>query len=141
MPAFAQEAAAPVPALPDALTGEDGGLSSTVVQLFILVTVLSLAPGIAMMVTCLPFMVIVFSFMRQAIGVQQAPPNMMIMALAMFLTFFVMEPVFMEAWGNGISPYMDGLIDEAQAWSQSTEPFRAFMTARTDPEQINHHEG
>lgn len=138
MPVFAQEAGpAPLPGLQDALAGDgEGGLSSTVIQLFILVTVLSLAPGIAMMITCLPFMVIVFSFMRQAIGVQQAPPNMMIMALAMFLTFFVMEPVFMEAWGNGISPYMDGLIDEAQAWSQSTEPFRAFMTARTDPEAL-----
>lgn len=114
----------------------DGQLSSSVVQLVLLVTVLSLVPGIAMMVTCLPFMVIVFSFMRQAIGVQQAPPNMMIMALAMFLTFFVMEPVFMSAWSNGISPYMDGTLDEQQAWALSTEPFRAFMTQRTDPEAL-----
>lgn len=114
----------------------DGQLSSSVVQLVLLVTVLSLVPGIAMMVTCLPFMVIVFSFMRQAIGVQQAPPNMMIMALAMFLTFFVMEPVFMSAWANGISPYMDGTLNEQQAWALSTEPFRAFMTQRTDPEAL-----
>lgn len=114
----------------------DGQLSSSVVQLVLLVTVLSLVPGIAMMVTCLPFMVIVFSFMRQAIGVQQAPPNMMIMALAMFLTFFVMEPVFMSAWSNGISPYMDGTLNEQQAWALSTEPFRAFMTQRTDPEAL-----
>ncbi|MCI4643375.1 MAG: flagellar type III secretion system pore protein FliP [Hyphomonadaceae bacterium] len=136
MPALAQEGG-PIPALEEALAGEiETGLSTTVIQLFILVTVLSLAPGIAMMVTCLPFMVIVFSFMRQAIGVQQAPPNMMIMALAMFLTFFVMEPVFMTAWGEGISPYMEGLITEAEAWSQSTAPFRDFMTARTDPEAI-----
>jgi flagellar biosynthetic protein FliP len=81
-------------------------------------------------------MVIVFSFMRQAIGVQQAPPNMMIMALAMFLTFFVMEPVFMSAWENGISPYMEGTLDEQQAWTLSTEPFRAFMMQRTDPEAL-----
>lgn len=114
----------------------DGQLSSSVVQLVLLVTVLSLVPGIAMMVTCLPFMVIVFSFMRQAIGVQQAPPNMMIMALAMFLTFFVMEPVFMSAWSNGISPYMEGTLNEQQAWALSTEPFRAFMTQRTDPEAL-----
>ncbi len=91
-------------AINDLLDGTaDGGLSSSVIQLFLLVSVLSLVPGIAMMVTCLPFMVIVFSFMRQAIGVQQAPPNMMIMALAMFLTFFVMEPVFMASWENGSS--------------------------------------
>jgi flagellar biosynthetic protein FliP len=98
--------------------------------------VLSLVPGIAMMVTCLPFMVIVFSFMRQAIGVQQAPPNMMIMALAVFLTFFVMEPVFMDAWQNGITPYMDGNVTEAQAWTSTTEPFRTFMGRRVDTETL-----
>ena len=77
----------PVPSLNDVLNGNgQGGLSRSVIQLFLLVSVLSLVPAIAMMVTCLPFMVIVFSFMRQAVGVQQAPPNMMIMALAMFLT-------------------------------------------------------
>lgn len=131
LPGAAQEA---VPALDGLLApGADGQLSGSVLQLILLVTVLSLAPGIAMMVTCLPFMVIIFSFMRQAIGVQQAPPNMMIMALAMFLTFFVMEPVFMAAWENGVSPYMDGSIDEAQAWARSTEPFRLFMMQRTDP--------
>ena len=114
----------------------DGRLSSSVIQLLLIVSVLSLVPGIAMMVTCLPFMVIVFSFMRQAIGVQQAPPNMMIMALAMFLTFFVMEPVFMTAWETGISPYMDGTISESQAWTLTTDPFREFMMRRTDPEAL-----
>ena len=126
----------PANELVNALGDGDGGLSATVIQLFLVVTVLSLAPGIAMMVTCLPFMVIVFSFIRQALGVQQAPPNMMIMALAMFLTFFVMEPVFMEAWTNGVSPYMNGQIAEEEAWALSTEPFRVFMTARTDPEAL-----
>ncbi len=126
-----------IPVINDLLDGTaDGGLSSSVIQLFLLVSVLSLVPGIAMMVTCLPFMVIVFSFMRQAIGVQQAPPNMMIMALAMFLTFFVMEPVFMASWENGISPYMNDLINEEQAWVQTTEPFREFMMRRTEPEAL-----
>lgn len=118
------------------LGGEGEGLSGTVVQLFLFVTVLSLVPGIAMMVTCLPFMVIVFSILRQALGVQQAPPNMMIMALAMFLTFFIMEPVFMEAWTNGLSPYVDGTITEQDAWLQTTGPFREFMMRRTDPEAL-----
>ena len=85
-PAMAQAEAA------DIVT--EGALSARVIQLFALVTVLSLAPGIAMMVTCLPFMVIVFSILRQAIGLQQSPPNMLIMSLALFLTYFVMEPVF-----------------------------------------------
>ena len=127
----------PVPSLNDVLNGNgQGGLSRSVIQLFLLVSVLSLVPAIAMMVTCLPFMVIVFSFMRQAVGVQQAPPNMMIMALAMFLTFFVMEPVFTNAWDNGISPYMDGVLTEEQAWVMTTDPFRTFMTNRTEPETL-----
>ena len=114
----------------------EGGLSGTVIQLFIAITVLSLAPGIAMMITCLPFLMIVFSIMRQALGIQQAPPNMMIVALAMFITFFIMEPVFMEAWTSGISPYMDGKIDEIGAWQQTTQPFREFMSGRIEPEAL-----
>jgi flagellar biosynthesis protein FliP len=126
-----------IPALEGLINpGGDGQLSSSVIQLLLLVSVLSLVPGIAMMVTCLPFMVIVFSFMRQAIGVQQAPPNMMIMALAMFLTFFVMEPVFMSAWEAGIQPYMNGALSEQQAWTLTTDPFREFMMKRTDPEAL-----
>ncbi len=136
-PSFAQAAPAEqLPQLNEVLNGQGAGLSRSVIQLFLLVSVLSLVPAIAMMVTCLPFMVIVFSFMRQAIGVQQAPPNMMIMALAMFLTFFVMEPVFMTAWENGISPYMDGMLNEQEAWTQTATPFREFMTKRTDAETI-----
>jgi flagellar biosynthetic protein FliP len=136
--AAAQEAVpGQIPALEGLINpAGDGRLSSSVIQLLLIVSVLSLVPGIAMMVTCLPFMVIVFSFMRQAIGVQQAPPNMMIMALAMFLTFFVMEPVFMTAWETGISPYMNGALTEAEAWTATTEPFREFMMRRTDPEAL-----
>jgi len=136
--AGAQEASpSQVPVINDLLneTGE-GGLSRSVIQLVALISVLSLVPAIAMMVTCLPFLVIVFSIMRQALGVQQAPPNMMIMALAMFLTFFIMEPVFMQSWEQGVTPYMDGLLSEQEAWAQTSDPFRAFMMRRTDPETI-----
>ncbi len=125
--------------LPSELLGElqeEGTLSARVIQLFALVTILSLAPGIAMMVTCLPFMAIVFSFMRQAVGIQQAPPNMMIMGLAVFLTFFVMEPVFNDAWKTGVSPYLDGQITEDQAIERTLTPFRSFMSGRVDPESI-----
>lgn len=107
-----------------------------VIQLFLIVTVLSMAPGLAMMITCLPFMVIIFSFLRQAIGLQQSPPNMMIMGLAMFLTFFVMEPVFTQSWDEGLSPYMDGMITEEQAFDRTITPFRKFMEARVEPETI-----
>ena len=134
--ADAQAPPGPAGALEGILGGEGEGLSGTVIQLFLFVTVLSLVPGIAMMVTCLPFMVIVFSILRQALGVQQAPPNMMIMALAMFLTFFIMEPVFMESWTNGMSPYIEGALSEQEAWRLTTEPFREFMMRRTDPEAL-----
>lgn len=107
-----------------------GGLSSRVIQLFLAVTVLSLAPGIAMMITCLPFMVIVFSILRQAIGLQQSPPNMLVMSLAIFLTYFVMEPVFSEAWKSGVQPLMNKDITEEQAFDRTIAPFRTFMEKR-----------
>lgn len=110
-----------------------GALSLRVVQLFLIVTVLSMAPGIAMMITCLPFMVIVFSILRQAIGLQQAPPNMLIMSLALFLTYFVMEPVFSEAWRMGVQPLLDQDITEAQAFERTLAPFEAFMNGRVSP--------
>lgn len=123
-------------ALQNAGDGENIGLNGRIIQLFLVVTVLSLVPGLAMMVTCLPFMVIVFSFLRQAIGLQQSPPNMMIMGLAMFLTFFVMEPVFMKSWDEGLSPLMDGEITEAQAIERTLTPFRTFMETRVQRDTL-----
>ena len=70
--------------------GDGATVTGRAVQLFLLITVLSLAPGIAIMVTCFPFMVVVLSLLRQGIGLQQAPPNMLIVTLALFLTWFVM---------------------------------------------------
>lgn len=115
----------------------EGGLSERIIQIFLMITVLSLAPGIAMMITCLPFMVIVFSFLRQAIGLQQTPPNMMVMSLAMFLTFFVMEPVFSTSWADGVKPYMDGELTQGQALENTIEPFRDFMNKRVEPETVS----
>lgn len=111
-------------------------LDVSIIQLFMLVTVLSLAPGIAMMVTCLPLIVIVLSFLRQALGLQQTPPNSMIMGLGLILTFFIMEPVFQQSYEAGVEPYMDGLIDEGDAFSRSIGPFRDFMENRVEEEVI-----
>ncbi|MCI4666381.1 MAG: flagellar type III secretion system pore protein FliP [Neomegalonema sp.] len=108
------------------------GLSARVIQMFLLITVLSIAPGIAIMVTCFPFMVTVLSILRQALGLQAAPPNMLIVSLAMFLTYFVMEPVFSEAWAVGIKPMIDGKMAEADAFTAAMKPFRTFMSARVD---------
>ncbi len=114
--------------------GDDGALSARTIQLFLLVTVLSLAPGIAIMVTCFPFLVTVFSILRQAIGLQQSPPNMLIVSLALFLTYFIMEPVFVAAWQNGIAPLTEELIDVETAFVRTLDPFRIFMTTRMDPD-------
>lgn len=114
--------------------GEGPTLTGRVVQLFSLVTVLSLVPGIAVMVTCFPFIVTVLSILRQAIGLQQSPPNMMIISLALFLTWFVMEPVFTEAWVKGIQPLTENKIQIEEALTSTIAPFRVFMAARMDPE-------
>lgn len=101
-----------------------------------LVTVLSLAPGLAVMVTCFPFIVTVLSILRQAIGLQQSPPNLLIVSLSLFLTWFIMEPVFTEAWTAAGQPLMDGTIDIATAADRGSAPFRAFMARRVDPETL-----
>lgn len=114
--------------------GDEGSISARTIQLFALITVLSLAPGLAIMVTCFPFLVTVLSILRQAIGLQQSPPNMLIVSLALFLTYFIMEPVFTAAWSNGIGPLTREEIDIEQAFSLTIEPFRVFMAGRLDPE-------
>lgn len=114
--------------------GDDGSVSARTIQLFVLITVLSLAPGLAIMVTCFPFLVTVLSILRQAIGLQQSPPNMLIVSLALFLTYFIMEPVFTAAWTNGIGPLTREEIDVEQAFTLTLEPFRSFMAGRLDPE-------
>ena len=114
--------------------GDEGSVSARTIQLFALITVLSLAPGLAIMVTCFPFLVTVLSILRQAIGLQQSPPNMLIVSLALFLTYFVMEPVFTQAWEEGIAPLTAEEIDAETAFIRTLEPFRGFMAARLDPD-------
>lgn len=114
--------------------GEGATVSGRVVQLFLLVSVLSLAPGLAVMVTCFPFIVTVLAILRQAIGLQQSPPNMLIVSLALFLTWFVMDPVFTEAWVKGIEPLTRNATTIETAIPAIIAPFRAFMIARLDPD-------
>ena len=109
-------------------------LTTRTIQLFALITLLSLVPGLAVMITCFPFIVTVLSILRQALGLQQAPPNMLIVTLALFLTYFVMDPVFRSAWDNGVAPFLNGEIALEPAFMASLDPFRAFMSARMDPE-------
>lgn len=117
--------------------GDETSLSARAIQLFVLITVLSLAPALAIMVTCFPFLVTVLSILRQAIGLQASPPNMLIVSLALFLTYFIMEPVFLEAWAKGLQPLSNEEIDVETAFMRTLEPFRVFMAARMDPETFS----
>ncbi|WP_371225013.1 flagellar type III secretion system pore protein FliP [Roseovarius sp. 2305UL8-3] len=114
--------------------GDDASLSARTIQLILLITVLSLAPGLAIMITCFPFMVTVLSILRQGIGLQQSPPNMLIISLALFLTYFVMEPVFMAAWEQGIDPLLNNEFSVETGIERALEPFRLFMAGRVDAE-------
>ncbi len=112
--------------------GEGGSLADRSILLITLITVLSLAPGLAIMITCFPFIVTVLSILRQAIGLQQSPPNMLIVSLALFLTWFIMEPVFTQAWSVGVDPLIAGTIDLQTAFLRGIEPFRGFMANRVE---------
>ncbi|WP_170401223.1 flagellar type III secretion system pore protein FliP [Ruegeria arenilitoris] len=117
--------------------GEGGSISARTIQLILLITVLSLAPGLAIMITCFPFLITVLAILRQGIGLQQSPPNMLIVSLAMFLTYFIMEPVFTEAWTTGIKPMIEESMEVEPALEIAIEPFRAFMAARLDPDTFH----
>ncbi len=114
--------------------GDDGSLATRSIQLIVLVTLLAVVPGLAIMLTCFPFLVTVLSILRMAIGLQQSPPNMLIVSLALFLTWFVMEPVFADAWEHGIKPLSEGTMEAQPALAAALEPFRSFMAARIDPD-------
>lgn len=110
--------------------GEGESISGRVIQVILLLTVLSIVPGLAIMITCFPFIVTVLSILRTGIGLQQSPPNMLIVSLALFLTYFVMEPVLTEAWTVGLGPAIDGTLPVEDAISAALEPFRGFMANR-----------
>jgi len=127
----------PVPALAQELTlrlGEGDSLAVRSLQLLTLLTVLSLVPGLAIMVTCFPFLITVLAILRQAIGLQQSPPGMLLTTLALFLTWFVMEPVFTQAWEAASGPLERGEIGLEAAVIAGIEPFRTFMLGRVDAE-------
>jgi flagellar biosynthetic protein FliP len=107
--------------------GEGGTTTGRIVQLFLLMTLLSLAPSILMMVTSFIRIVVVLSFLRSAIGLQQTPPNQVIVSLALFLTFFIMAPTAETAYREGIEPLMNNRITETEAFDRSIKPFHAFM--------------
>ncbi|MEW6412659.1 MAG: flagellar type III secretion system pore protein FliP [Candidatus Zixiibacteriota bacterium] len=109
----------------------DSGELSTTLQIVILMTVLALAPSILIMVTSFIRFTVVLSFLRQAMGIQQMPPNQLLVALALILTFFVMSPVVNQAYNEGIKPYLDQQITKEEAWDKAVAPFKTFMLSQT----------
>ena len=121
------------------LGGDAGGGSTAarVIQLILLMTVLSLAPGILLMVTSFTRIAVVLSMLRQAIGTNTTPPNMVILSLAMFLTFFVMTPTFERSWNDGISPLINEQITEAEALERAAKPFHDFMMNNVNEKDLS----
>ena len=107
--------------------GDGGEATGRLVQIIALVTILSLAPSLLVMVTSFVRILIVLSFLRTAMGTQQTPPNQVLIALALFLTFFIMMPTFEQAYDTGIKPMIEEQIDEFEAFERVSIPFRNFM--------------
>ncbi|MBA3029233.1 MAG: flagellar type III secretion system pore protein FliP [Desulfobacteraceae bacterium] len=116
--------------------GENDGKLSVVVEIFILMTVLTLAPAILVMVTSFTRIVIVLSILRQALGTQQTPPNQIIIGLALFLTLFIMAPVWENINENALQPYMQKTISQEQAFDKAIQPLRTFMVKQTREKDI-----
>jgi flagellar biosynthetic protein FliP len=107
--------------------GEGGSVTGRAVQLIALITVLSLAPSILVMVTSFTRIVVVLSLLRSAIGLQTAPPNSVMISLALFLTYFIMAPVFTQAYDTAVEPLLNEQIEIDEAFATGVRPFHAFM--------------
>jgi flagellar biosynthetic protein FliP len=106
---------------------QGGGMTERIVQLVALITVLSVAPSILIMVTSFVRIVVVLSLLRTAIGIQQSPPNSVIVSLALFLTAFVMGPTLEKAYNDGLQPLMAEKMQASEAFTKTTAPLEAFM--------------
>jgi flagellar biosynthetic protein FliP len=109
--------------------GAGGDTSGRIVQMVALISVLSIAPGLLIMVTSFTRFAVALSFLRAGLGLQSTPANLVLISLALFMTFFVMAPVFDRAWEAGVKPLMERKITEQEAYARVTEPFRDFMLA------------
>jgi flagellar biosynthetic protein FliP len=115
-----------------------GGASATarIVQMVAILTVLSLAPGLLIMVTSFTRFIVALSFLRSGLGVQSTPANLVLISLSLFMTFYVMAPTFDRAWHNGLEPLMDNTISQQEAYGAITQPFREFMLAQVREKDI-----
>ncbi len=115
-----------------------GGASATarIIQMVAILTVLSVAPGLLIMVTSFTRFTVALSFLRSGLGMQSTPANLVLISLSLFMTFFVMSPTFDRAWQNGLKPLMDNAISQQEAYGAITQPFREFMLAQVREKDI-----
>ncbi len=129
--AFAQQSPADLLNLP-----LDGSAAAWIIRTFGLLTILSIAPGILIMVTSFPRFIIAFSILRSGMGLGTTPSTMILTSMAMFMTFYVMAPTFERSWQDGIQPLLQSQITEAVALERAAEPFRGFMVNNTRPKDL-----
>jgi len=122
-------ALAQIPDLNSLLPPGNGSTSGRIIQLMALITVLSVAPGLLIMVTSFTRFAVALSFLRSGLGLQTTPANLVLISLALFMTFYVMAPTFDRAWETGVQPLMKNEISEEEAYVKITDPFRDFMLA------------
>jgi flagellar biosynthesis protein FliP len=122
-------ALAQIPDLNSLLPPGNGSTSGRIIQLMALITVLSVAPGLLIMVTSFTRFAVALSFLRSGLGLQTTPANLVLVSLALFMTFYVMAPTFDRAWETGVQPLMKNEISEEEAYLKITDPFREFMLA------------
>ncbi len=120
-------ASAQVPSLEALIPAGDASAAGRIIQLILVITVLSVAPGLLIMVTCFTRFVVALSFLRAGLGLQTTPANLILISLSLFMTFYVMGPTFDKAWQGGVQPLMENKIGEKEAYTRISAPFRSFM--------------
>lgn len=132
----AGSASAQVSELNQLLNNGGGTYSGRIIQGILLLTVLSLAPGILVTMTCFTRFVIAFSFLRSGLGLQSTPSNLIVISLSLFMTYFVMSPVFEKSWDQGVAPLIENQLSEQEAFLRATEPVKEFMLEFVRPTDL-----
>jgi flagellar biosynthetic protein FliP len=114
----------------------DGSAAGRIIQMMALLTVLSVAPGLLVMVTSFTRFAVALSFLRSGLGLQSTPANLILVSLSLFMTFYVMAPTFDRAWDTGVKPLMENKLSEEQAFGRIILPFREFMQAQVRPKDL-----
>jgi len=114
----------------------ENSATGKIVQMVVLLTVMSVAPGLLIMVTSFTRIIVALSFLRSGMGLQTTPANLILISLALFMTFFVMAPTTDKAWQSGIKPMMENKISQSQAYENVVQPFRRFMLDHVRPKDI-----